>query len=220
VDFRLLEARLLSHLQARVRNGETSERGLARLTGVSQPHMHNVLKGTRLLSTDMADQILRRLRINLVDLLTAAEDGAAAGAAPADTCECRAVGLLDGWIGREYPYPKAISWERYPFPAAAVDRLEAPVAAQLAPDPLRPAIFSGSGVVLLDRCEAVRLNPDEAGYFAVDLSGGGMIGLVRRAKRQLFVRSRQADRWQSIALRDRGPLDVVQGRVSLVVQQL
>jgi hypothetical protein len=219
VDFRLLEVRLLSHLRARVRNGETSERGLARLTGVSQPHIHNVLKGTRLLSTGMADQILRRLRINLMDLATA-EDGAAPGAAPADGCEYRTVGLLDGWIGREHPYPQAVGWERYPFPAAAVDRLEAPVAARLAPDPLRPAMFSGCGVVLLDRCEAARLNPDEAGYFAVDLSGGGTIGLVRRARRRLYLWSQHADRWQSIALPDRGPLDVIQGRVSVVVRQL
>ena len=36
---------LVAVLRARVRNGELTERGLARLVGVSQPHIHNVLKG-------------------------------------------------------------------------------------------------------------------------------------------------------------------------------
>ena len=38
---------LTAVLRARVRNGELTERGLARLVGVSQPHIHNVLKGSK-----------------------------------------------------------------------------------------------------------------------------------------------------------------------------
>jgi hypothetical protein len=213
--------RLVSDVRARVRNGELSERGLARLTGISQPHIHNVLKETRLLSTEMADQILRHLRINLVDLLTA-EDGDAPGVTPKlqEACECRSVALLDGWLGREYPYPQAAGRELYPFPAADVKRLGSPVAARLAPDPLRGPIFSGRGVVLLDRSEAVRLDPDAEGYFALDLSGGATIGSVRRALRHLYLWDLPAQVWQSIPLTERGPLDVIQGRVSLVVREL
>ena len=220
MDFRLLQIRLVSHVRARVRNGEISERGLARLTRISQPHIHNVLKGARLLSTDMADQILQRLRIDLVDLLTADEGGATHRREPADSGECRTVTLLDGWIGREYPYPQAAGRDRYPFAAADVERLESPVAARLAPDPLRAPIFGGRGVVLLDRSEAVRLDPDEEGYFALDLSGGGTIGLVRRARRHLYLWVCHAQVWQSIPLPDRDPLDVIQGRVSLAVRHL
>jgi transcriptional regulator with XRE-family HTH domain len=224
MDFRLLQMRLVSHVRARVRNGEISERSLARLTGISQPHIHNVLKGARLLSADLADQILHRLRIDLVDLLTADEGGGAHGVPPgqepADPGECRMVALLDGWIGRECPYPQAAGRERYPFPAADVERLESPVAARLAPDPLRTPIFAGRGVVLLDRSERVRLGPDKEGYFALDLSGGGTIGLVRRAGRHLYLWVCLADAWQSVPLPDRDPLDVIQGRVSLVVRNL
>jgi hypothetical protein len=213
--------RLVSDVRARVRNGELSERGLARLTGISQPHIHNVLKGTRLLSTEMADQILRHLRINLVDLL-ATEDGAAPGITPKaeEACDCRSVALLDGWLGREYPYPQATGRELYPFPAADVKRLGSPVAARLAPDPHREPIFSGRGVVLLDRSEAIRLDPDAEGYFAVDLSGGATIGSVRRALRHLYLWNPPGQVWQSIPLTERGPLDVIQGRVSLVVREL
>jgi plasmid maintenance system antidote protein VapI len=52
-----------------VRSGEATERGLARLTGVSQPHMHNVLKGKRLLSLEMADQVVGQLHLDLLDFI-------------------------------------------------------------------------------------------------------------------------------------------------------
>ncbi len=69
MDFHDLHARFTDYLRERVRSGELTERGLARMTGVSQPHMHNVLKGKRVLSPDKADAVLRHLRIDLLDLL-------------------------------------------------------------------------------------------------------------------------------------------------------
>jgi transcriptional regulator with XRE-family HTH domain len=224
MDFRLLRMRMVSHVRARVRNGEISERGLARLTGISQPHIHNVLKGVRALSMEKTDQILERLRIDLADLLTAAEAGAGSvepsTQASAGCGACRLVAMLDGRIGREHPYPQAIGRERYPFPAAEVDRLEFPVAARLAPDPLRAPLLSGPGVVLLDRSEQVRRDPDEEGYFALDLSGGGTIGLVRCVRRGLYLWVRLAEEWKAIPLPERGSLDVIRGRVVLVVRPL
>jgi hypothetical protein len=69
MDFLELRERLVAHLRDRVRTGELTERGLARISGVSQPHIHNVLKGKRLLSLEMSDSILRQLRIDLLDLM-------------------------------------------------------------------------------------------------------------------------------------------------------
>ena len=69
VDFQRLQSRLITNLQERVRRGEISERRLARMTGISQPHLHNVLKGKRFLSVGMADQILHQLHLDLRDLL-------------------------------------------------------------------------------------------------------------------------------------------------------
>uniref|UniRef100_Q023X0 Transcriptional regulator, XRE family n=1 Tax=Solibacter usitatus (strain Ellin6076) TaxID=234267 RepID=Q023X0_SOLUE len=68
-----LRARLISNLRLRVRSGEVTERSLARLTGVSQPHLHHILKGKRKLSLEMADLILRRLDMSVVDLLSPEE---------------------------------------------------------------------------------------------------------------------------------------------------
>lgn len=69
VDFRELQSRLIRHLQERVRNGEFTERGLARSVGISQPHLHNVLKGKHLLSIAMSDKILRYLHLDVMDLI-------------------------------------------------------------------------------------------------------------------------------------------------------
>jgi transcriptional regulator with XRE-family HTH domain len=64
-----LRTRLLDHLRSRISGGEATERGLARLAGISQPHLHHVLKGKRLLSLERADEILRRLNLDLLDLI-------------------------------------------------------------------------------------------------------------------------------------------------------
>lgn len=69
MDFQTLRGRLIEHVNDRVRNGELTERRLARMIGISQPHMHNVLKGARILSPQNADRILRNLEISLLDLL-------------------------------------------------------------------------------------------------------------------------------------------------------
>ena len=75
MDFRELERQLISFLQAKVRSGEVTERALARSIGVSQPHIHNVLKGKRSLSLDTADAILHRLRVDVTDLIALEEVG-------------------------------------------------------------------------------------------------------------------------------------------------
>jgi transcriptional regulator with XRE-family HTH domain len=71
VDFETLQRRLLTRLRSSVQNGDLTERGLARMIGISQPHMHHILKGARGLSVENADRILRTLDMSIVDLLDA-----------------------------------------------------------------------------------------------------------------------------------------------------
>ena len=73
MNFQTLQVRLLAHINTRVRNGDLTERRLARLVGISQPHMHNLLKGARSLSPAHADRILSQLRISVLDLLEPGE---------------------------------------------------------------------------------------------------------------------------------------------------
>jgi transcriptional regulator with XRE-family HTH domain len=73
MTFQDLHQLLLEELRHRVRSGAATERGLARVSGVSQPHLHNVLKGKRKLSLRRADGVLHRLQIDLLQLLEPGE---------------------------------------------------------------------------------------------------------------------------------------------------
>jgi len=73
LDFDGLLGRLLAWLRSQVHNGALTERGLARRAGLSQSHIHNVLKGRRVLTPTTADRILEALGLSLLDLLEAAE---------------------------------------------------------------------------------------------------------------------------------------------------
>jgi transcriptional regulator with XRE-family HTH domain len=68
-----LQQRLVEELRLRVRSGEATERGLARLSGISQPHLHHVLKGKRTFSIETSDEVLRRLRIDVLQLILSHE---------------------------------------------------------------------------------------------------------------------------------------------------
>lgn len=68
-----LHQRLIRHIRARLDRGEITERRLARQAGLSQSHLHNVLKGARNLSNDLADRLLRQLEISVLDLLSPEE---------------------------------------------------------------------------------------------------------------------------------------------------
>lgn len=69
MTFQDLQQRLVDELRLRVRSGIATERGLARLSGVSQPHLHHVLKGKRTFSIEKSDKVLRRLQIDLLHLI-------------------------------------------------------------------------------------------------------------------------------------------------------
>lgn len=68
MSFEKLSASLLERARDLVRNGEYTERSLARLLGISQPHSHNVLKGVRALTPELFDTMLKQLGIEVLDL--------------------------------------------------------------------------------------------------------------------------------------------------------
>ncbi|MBM3797385.1 MAG: XRE family transcriptional regulator [Acidobacteria bacterium] len=69
----MLFAELMDLLRHQVRvavwNGRLTERGLAMPMGISQPYLHNVLKGHRPMTAELADRLMRELRIEIADLV-------------------------------------------------------------------------------------------------------------------------------------------------------
>lgn len=79
-DFDELRQRLIRMVIGKIRDGEFTERSLARQVGVSQPQLHNVLKGARVLKPELGDALLRHLDMTLLDLLSLPELNAASQA--------------------------------------------------------------------------------------------------------------------------------------------
>ncbi len=73
VFFAVLQARLIHFLNLRIQNGDFTERGLARILGISQPQVHNVLKGARKLTPELADHLMCRFDMSVLDLLNSDE---------------------------------------------------------------------------------------------------------------------------------------------------
>ena len=121
VTFTVLQCRLLGILRHRINNGEFTERSLARLVGISQPQVHNVLKGVRKLSPQTADLLLGTLKMTILDLLTQTElPGGCAHCSPERSCGV--VGTVTGKAGAPaflpasaYPLKKGPSKEIIPY---------------------------------------------------------------------------------------------------------
>jgi hypothetical protein len=83
LSFVALKSRLIKIVNLRIRNGDFTERGLARILSISQSQIHNVLKGARNLKPELADHLMSRLDISVLDLLDSGElsDGVVPGLA-------------------------------------------------------------------------------------------------------------------------------------------
>jgi transcriptional regulator with XRE-family HTH domain len=58
------------YIRRRINSGEYTERSLARVLHISQPHLHNMLKGVRQITIDFADRVMLKFRISIFDLLS------------------------------------------------------------------------------------------------------------------------------------------------------
>lgn len=221
MDFRTLQNRLLARVKARVRNGELTERGLAKLTGYSQPHVHNVFDGTRPLSIDFSDALLCNLRIDLADLLSVDQENHA-GAAGKGEPATRSIGLLAGPIGPGHPYPADIGPESYPFPVEDVKALELPVAARLTDDPAMEDILGRNGVALLDCAEGSCRHPDAESLYAVDLGNESAIRRVSISEGRLYIQDRSGgDGGWTAVTRQSAPLrQIIRARLHLLVRRI
>lgn len=68
-----LQGRVLAYARQAVLRGAISENRLAQLIGLSQPHLHHILKGKRTARPEHCDAIARALAITALDLYTLEE---------------------------------------------------------------------------------------------------------------------------------------------------
>ncbi|MEO7144042.1 MAG: hypothetical protein ABI165_11155 [Bryobacteraceae bacterium] len=224
MDFDSLQHRLLDRLRAQVHNGETTERNLARRSGISQPHMHNMLKGVRMLTPEMGDQILRCLRWSLLDLLEPEELLGHATRMLSDLATVREIPVLAGRLGPGQTWPCAESpFERFPVECSQLASTEAPVVARLGPDARLALLFQSGDLVLLDRSERRRRAPVPDQLYAVNRGGDAVVRWVRRGARRLYLIApdclNQPDAWEPLGMADCDSLHCIVARVLPIVQK-
>jgi len=176
MNFHQLRRQLITLLKARLGNGELSERRLALLTGISQPHIHNVLKGRKKLSPELADLILSRLGISVMDLLPEPDLLLKEPVGQRQNTSYQEVPVFEGWLGPGLPLPKVLSrCESYPFPKSFLAPLHKPAVARLAADPAMANVLSENDLVLLDHSAHGRTHIEPGALYVINRRGEGLI---------------------------------------------
>jgi hypothetical protein len=166
---------LIETARQRVRAGEVTERGLARQCGISQPHMHNILKNLRSLSPESADRLMGVLDLRLPEFT---------GRIPVLDGRIRMVPLVKSRIGPGFEATLTVFRGALPFDEETAGEPADPVVAQLAGDLIMPACLRANDFVLLDR----NAKPDSrGGIWIVSESAGLRVRYLRRRRARLYL---------------------------------
>ncbi|MCX6603684.1 MAG: hypothetical protein NTV52_08830 [Acidobacteria bacterium] len=188
LSFASLQERLVEVLRSKVRNGEATERGLAKLTGISQPHMHNVLKGQRLLSGELADLILQKLNLTTLDLMERGEMVAFLNRNAKLEARAVPIPVLEGLLGPGLPLPRQVpSPLVHTVPHQQAVATTQPVVVQLADDPEMRTVFEAGDYVLLDQSETLRTYLQPLNFYIVNTPAGALVRAIRREANELVL---------------------------------
>jgi hypothetical protein len=211
-----LQEKLILLARQRIRAGLNTERGLARECGISQPHMHNLLKSSRTLTSRSADRLLRGLGLSIPDLLWQPVEGSNAAT--------RSVPVLRTGIGPGREASFFVYRAHLPMPVALLEGLVDPVLARLAPDLMLPGAFALDDLVLLDQNPALRAAPPASSYWVIAEGGGLQIRALRREAGGILVAAALepggAQQWRALQDRRRPVGDAIRARVAWVAREL
>lgn len=215
--FQDLQGKLIGIARERIQAGELTERGLARMCGISQPHIHNVLKNVRLLSTEALDRLMRALDIRVADLLW--------GVSKEPGPHFRAIPLVRNRIGPGSEAALTSLRGHYPFPEPLLSELVEPLAARLGPDLVLPRGLVAHDLVLLDQNPLERSAPSgDTGVWVVKEGSSLSVRYVRRGGTHLYVGNEatheQPERWRAVPLAQRNILDIVKARIVWISRKM
>jgi hypothetical protein len=177
-----LKGRLIQRLREEVRNGTCTERGLARRAELSQPHIHNVLKGIRALSAESADNLLIAMSWSVLDLISPAEIEVLASFGQEPITR---VPLLSGAAGpRGFWSDHMESEPALAIPCRFLAGLKAPAAVRLSPD---PEMETNAGFALVDRARETRAALDGRSVYVVAKGGEVLLRYVRFGRGVVYL---------------------------------
>jgi transcriptional regulator with XRE-family HTH domain len=219
-----LHNRLIEVVRKQVQNGQLTERRLARLAGISQPHLNNLLKGKRSLYPEIGDRLLAALQMSVLDLLEA-EEGPKVLPGQAERDRYTEVPVLEGRIGAGLPLPPLGGWtERRLWPSDLLAQVVEPRFAWLAADERMRPLVETNDLVLLDQSQDKRTRLEPDGLYLVNRWGQGVIRKLRSGARCLCLLTAQdsqfPDAWDKIFLQGSSLLDIVLAKVVWVMRPL
>lgn len=211
-----LHQKLLEEARQRVRSGRVSERALAKMCGLSQPHLHNVLKNIRSLSTSSAERLMRALETSVPELLwhyPAAPGGSA-----------HPVPLLSVPIGSGASCSLTSITGYLPFPGRLLRGLTNPLAAYLSPDLVMPSALCAGDLVLLDQNPLLRKYPAGNSIWVVVENGVLRARYVRLIGTKLYL-SNQATigdkkKWEPLRPPGKAVTEIVKARIVWIGREL
>lgn len=216
--FERLLKRLVRRLVGRLTNGEYTERGLARLLGISQPHLHHILAGKRALTPHVADGILASLGWSLGDLFSMEELAQMVLHRQSEAGFPGLVPLVEGKVGPGSPLPdfhRVSQWIRANSPCTGGVRR--PVVVEIEPDPALPFLFPGRTFALAALDENLRAAICPPGWYIVHWAGAGFVRRLRREGNVLTVLGQEplisGGGPEEIPLEGRSLLSVVRARL-------
>jgi transcriptional regulator with XRE-family HTH domain len=188
IGFEIVRGRLIEAVRRRIRAGEITERALARKAGLSQPHLHNILKGVRALNPETGDQLLETVGLTITDLLDSDELRRALFLVGKNAEPAVEVPVLHCRIGPGLPWTDQPSpFERVRVPYLRVSRMQNPVVARLGEDPAMAPLLAAGDLVLLDSSEVARGSDEPDALFAVESRGSVGIRWVRRGRGRIYL---------------------------------
>jgi hypothetical protein len=209
VYFHELHGRLIDVARERIRAGRLTERGLARMCGLSQPHMHNALKNIRSLSLGSADRLMQALDIHAADLMWRVSTELEVAV--------RAVPIIRSRIGPGADASFSVYQGYIPLPQSLLKGVVDPLAARLGPDLVMPEALAAHDLVLLDQNPQARAAPGGRTFWVVSEGDGLRVRYLRMGGTRLYVANEvtleDPPKWNSVPLQGRNILDIVRARI-------
>ncbi len=183
-----LQEALLAHVRRKVRNGEMTERALAKQVGVSQPHMHNVLKTHRSITPQLSDRMLHILRLTVLDLMEESHVKEHLKKIVPGTDHYSHVPVLEGLLGPDHPWPSRLKPnDSLPVPTSTLRSIAHPVIVKFAADSRMSPTFGSGDTALLNQSRRARTEIDSEAYYVVRRGYSGMVRKARLSGRHLFL---------------------------------
>lgn len=208
--FRALGDSLLQHVRDLVRSGELTKRGLAKLTGYSQPHVHNVLAGVRRVNMAFADDVMECLDLTIEQLLSGDV---------AESTNQSYVPICSGELSASRAFPTQSSQHGVlVVPQTELESSDGMVAMRVGAgeDSMWPRVCPGD-LIVVDTRPQVRMAPDVDSICVLAVAVRGQLRRCQRAGSRLLAVAEHtatgAEAAEWIGLERTHILDVVRGRV-------